>query len=522
MGNKIKRALVSVFEKTNIVEFCRELSNLGVEIISSGGTAKLLKENNISVKEISSITRFPEMMDGRVKTLHPKIHGGILADRENKKHLEEAKKQEIGLIDMVVVNLYPFEKVISKDETKVNEAIENIDIGGPTLIRAAAKNYKNVVVVCKPGRYNEIIEELKDKKDISKEKREELALEAFEHISHYDVVIERYLRSKFNSKEYPCYLNLSFEKIQDLRYGENSHQSAGFYKDTQVRTPNLSTVKKLQGKELSYNNILDSNSALEIVKEFEEPTAVVMKHNNPCGVATRKTIEEAYEIAFEQGDPQAAFGGIIALNRKVSKELAEKIVSSFLEVVIAPGFSDESLEILKKKKRLRALELGKVNFPIKRENHKTYRSVVGGVLTQDFDNITYDKDNLRVVTKRKPTEQEMKDLLYAWKVAKYVVSNSVVYAKDSATIGIGAGQMKRVDSAKIAGMIAKQYGRELKGSCMASEAFLPFRDGIDAAAEVGVTAVIQPGGSIRDQEVIDATNEHEMAMVFTGIRHFKH
>ncbi len=519
---KIKRALVSVFNKEGVVDFAKELSNLGIEIISSGGTCRLLKERGVEVKEVSSVTEFPEMMEGRVKTLHPKIHGGILADRSKKEHLEEAEKLGVGLIDLVVVNLYPFEEVTSKEGVKLEDAIENIDIGGPTLIRAAAKNYKGVVVVCNPNKYGEIIQELKENGEVLEEKRGLLALEAFEHISHYDVVIEKFLRTRFTGEKYPEYLNLSFKKIQDLRYGENSHQSASFYQDEIEKEGCISQINKLQGKELSYNNILDTNSAFEIVKEFEEPTIVVLKHNNPCGVASRNKIEEAYEVAFKEGDSQSAFGGIIASNREINKEVAEKVISSFLEVVIAPSFSKDGLEVLAKKKRLRLLEVGDLKFPLQRKERKTYRSVVGGLLVQDLDNVLLNEEELKVVTKRAPTEQEIKDLKYAWTIGKYVVSNSIVYARNSAAVGIGAGQMKRVDSAVIAEMIAKQFGRDLNGSCMASEAFFPFRDAIDAAAKVGVTAIIQPGGSIKDQEVIDAADENGIAMVFTGIRHFKH
>jgi len=519
----VKRALVSVYNKVGIVEFCRELSELGVEIISSGGTAKILSENKIKAIEVSKITEFPEMMDGRVKTLHPKIHGGILADRSKKGHMEEAEKLGIGLIDLVVVNLYPFEETTKKEEVTLGEAIEKIDIGGPTLIRSAAKNYKHVAVVCNQSNYSKVINELKENNnELSLKTREKLALEAFEYISHYDVVIENFLRKEFVGSTYPKYFNLSLKKIQDLRYGENSHQSASFYLDEHIRSPSISYAKQLQGKKLSYNNILDGNSAFEIVKDFGGPTAVVMKHNNPCGVATKNSIEEAYNIAFNEGDPQSAFGGVIALNREVTESLAGELIKPFLEVVIAPGFSKGALEVLSKKRRLRLLDVGNVKFPITRKNYKTFRSVVGGVLIQDADVIDYDKEKLKVVTNCSPTGKEMDDLLYAWRVAKYVVSNSVVYVRDSSTVGVGAGQMKRVDSAKIAGMIASQYNRNLKGSVMASEAFFPFRDGIDAAAEVGVRAIIQPGGSIRDKEVIDACNEYNIAMVFTGIRHFKH
>lgn len=518
---KIQRALVSVFEKEGVVELAKELSNLGIEILSSGGTAKLLEKNKIPVKEVSSITGFPEMMDGRVKTLHPKIHGGILADRGKKKHLEDAKKLDIGLIDLVVVNLYPFEEVTSKKGVKLEEAIENIDIGGPTLIRAAAKNYKNVIVVCNPEKYKEITEELKEKNEISEEKRKELALEAFEHVSHYDAVIEKFLRKEFEGPKYPRYLNLSFEKIQDLRYGENAHQTAAYYRDKQMDDPCIPMAKQLQGRELSYNNVLDMYAALEVVKNFKDPTTVIVKHNNPCGVASDPDLLKSYEKALAV-DNNSAFGGIVATNRRIEKDLAEAIISRFYEVIVTPEVSEEAKEVFKSKKRLRLMELGKINFPFKHKEFKTYRSIAGGLLTQDADTMLYDENKFKIATKKEPTHEQMKDLIYAWTVCKYVKSNSVVYARDNRAIGIGAGQMKRVDSAKLAAMIAESYGESVKGCAMASDAFFPFRDSIDEAAKRGIISIIQPGGSIRDKEVIDAADEHGISMVLTGIRHFRH
>ncbi len=518
---KIKTALVSVFEKEGIVEFCSELHKLGIKIISSGGTASILKKNKIPVKEVSSITNFPEMMDGRVKTLHPKIHGGILADRTKKKHLEEAKKQEIELIDLVVVNLYPFEQTIAKENVSLEEAIENIDIGGPTLIRAAAKNFQSVAVVCNPSKYGEVIKELKEKGEVSLENKKALALEAFEHVAHYDAVIEEYLRKEFNGAKYPNYMNLTFKKIQDLRYGENPHQTAAYYKDEQVNQPCIPMAKQLQGRDLSYNNILDLHSAFALLKSFKDPTTVIVKHNNPCGVASDFDLLESYKKALRV-DQEAAFGGVIAVNREVEKDLAEAIVTRFYEVVLAPKISPEAVEVFKAKKNLRLMEMGEIKMPFEYPKFKMYRSIAGGLLVQDADNILYDESKFKIVTKRAPTQQEMKDLIYAWTVCKYVKSNSIIYARDNRVIGIGAGQMKRVDAAKLAAMIVESYGEKIEGCSMASDAFFPFRDAIDEAAKKGVKAIIQPGGSIKDQEVIDAANEKGIAMVFTGMRHFRH
>jgi len=527
---KIQRALVSVFDKTGIVEFAKELSAMGIEIVSSGGTARELAKSGVKVVEVSDVTGFPEMMDGRVKTLHPKIHGAILADRSKKSHLEEAKKAGVELIDLVVVNLYPFERVTAKegkDAVSLEEAIENIDIGGPTLVRSAAKNYASVGVVVNPKHYESVITELKKEKGgLSEETRKQLALEAFEHVAHYDVVIEQYLRRVFgndgSTSKYPDYLNLSFKKIQNMRYGENSHQTAAFYLDNHKRDPCVSSGKCLQGKELSFNNILDINSAFELVKEFSEPTTVIVKHNNPCGVATDSKLADSYKKALAV-DSDAAFGGVIAFNQDVDDAaLAKLICERFYEVIVAPHFSDSARAVFSTKKNLRLIEMGALKLPIKRSSFPDYRSVVGGFLVQDADTELLNEGNLKIVTKRKPTEQEMKGLLYAWTVCKYVRSNAIIYARVNRAVGIGAGQMKRVDAARLAAMIAESHGDTVKGCAMASDAFFPFRDGIDEAAKRGVTCVIQPGGSIKDQEVIAAADAHGMAMVFTGIRHFRH
>ena len=517
---KITRALVSVYNKEGIVEFARFLKGLGVELISSGGTARLLKKNGIETTEVSDLTGFPEMMGGRVKTLHPKVHGAILADREKKEHMEAAEKHGIKPIDMVVVNLYPFEKVIEKEDVDTKEAIENIDIGGPTLLRAAAKNYRHVAPVCSPNLYPEVVGEMKKSGGkISEKMREKLALHTFERTSHYDIVIEGFLRRRFGLKEgYPDILNLSFSKMQDLRYGENPHQSAAFYKDPKFFQPCIASAKQLQGKQLSYNNILDANAAFELVKEFDEQTAVVVKHNNPCGVASGPNLLEAYKIA-RTVDPEAAFGGILAFNRKVTGEVANEIITTFVEVVVAPSYGPAALEAFRKKKNLRVLEIERGE--VKREPYREYRSVVGGLLVQDA-NVCLFEGKPKVVTKRAPTKEEMEALAYAWKICKYVKSNSIVYAKPNRAMAIGAGQMKRIDAEKLAVMIAKSFGEDLRGAALASDAFFPFRDGIDFAAEIGVSAIIQPGGSIRDDEVIKAADEHNIAMLFTGMRHFRH
>lgn len=515
---KVRRALVSVYDKGGIVELGRFLQGIGVEIISSGGTAKHLSDNGIRVVEVSDFTGSPEMMDGRVKTLHPKIHAAVLADRDNKNHMAEAKKYGIQLIDLVIVNLYPFEEAVRKGAS-MKDIVENIDIGGPALLRAAAKNYRHVAVVCRPSRYKDLMDEMEKSGGwLSDKTLERLALDAWEYVSHYDVFIEQFFRKAFGYQdEFPEYLNLTFRKKQTLRYGENPHQRATVYRDEQYTNPSVLDAKQLQGKELSYNNILDCNAAFKLIREFDEPTGVIVKHNNPCGVASADNILDAFRMA-KSVDPEAAFGGVVALNRKVDGELAKEITGKFVDIVLAPGFDEKALEILRAKKNLRVMECPSMN--VKRLPYRKYRSILGGLLVQDA-NVKLIEE-IKVVTKRKPTDKEMKALLYAWKIVKYVKSNAIVFARENRAVGIGAGQMKRIDAAKLAAMIAKDYGEDLKGCAMASDAFFPFRDGIDYAAKLGITAIIQPGGSIRDEEVIKAADEHNIAMVFTGIRHFRH
>ncbi|MEM4272352.1 MAG: bifunctional phosphoribosylaminoimidazolecarboxamide formyltransferase/IMP cyclohydrolase [Candidatus Bilamarchaeaceae archaeon] len=516
-------ALLSVYDKEGIVEFARFLSQHDFEILSSGGSSKALQKAGVGCTEVSDFTGFPEMMGGRVKTLHPKIHGGILANRKDRKHAEDMQKNGIRPIDLVAVNLYPFESATGNPNCPLEEAIENIDIGGPTLLRAAAKNYRDVIVIPTPSRYKLVMEEISSRGEVSEETRQMLAVETFMHISHYDVLIESWLRRQFlPGQKTPEYLNLTFQKVQDLRYGENPHQhNAALYREPSPPPFSVAASRQLQGKELSFNNILDINAAFALTKEFGEPTVVIVKHNNPCGVATNPDLAKAYDAALAV-DSESAFGGIVSVNRRVEEEFAKKIISRFYEVVVAPSFSKEALAVLSTKKNLRAIEMGDARFPIKRAPFTTYRSVLGGLLVQDGDNELYDPKALRVVSRRQPTPQEMDDMLYAWTICKFVKSNAIVYARNKQAVGIGAGQMKRVDAARLAAQIAEAYGASVKGCAMASDAFFPFRDGIDAAAKRGVTAVIQPGGSIRDEEVIKAADEHGMAMVFTGMRHFRH
>ncbi|MGA1863229.1 bifunctional phosphoribosylaminoimidazolecarboxamide formyltransferase/IMP cyclohydrolase [Deferribacter thermophilus] len=510
-----KRALISVSEKSGIVEFARELVNLGIEIISTGGTAKLLKENGIDIVEISDFTGFPEILDGRVKTLHPKVHAGILNIRDNENHQLVMKEMGLVHIDLVVVNLYPFEKTVAKEGVRFDEAIENIDIGGPTMVRSAAKNHKYVAIVVDNNDYNKIIDEIKNG-GITYEMRLNLARKAFTHTAVYDALISNYF-NKVCKIDFPDEISLPMRKAQDLRYGENPHQKAAFYKSPLIKEVSVSTSKQLHGKELSFNNIIDINAALELVKEFDKPAAVIIKHTNPCGVGIADNLLDAYNFALEC-DPVSAFGGIVAFNKILNKETAEKLKELFLEVVIAPDFDKEALDILTTKKNLRLIKTGDLN-QIK-DNEFDVKKVVGGFLLQDRDLENFDKEHgLKVVTKRKPTEEELEALKFAWIVVKHVKSNAIVYANKNQTIGIGAGQMSRVDSSIIAAMKAR---KSLNGCVMASDAFFPFRDSVDEAAKNGITAIIQPGGSIRDNEVIEAANEHNIAMIFTGMRHFKH
>jgi len=523
----IRRALLSVSDKSGIVEFSRALHEQGVELLSTGGTAKLLAQNDIPVIEVSDHTGHPEIMDGRVKTLHPKVHGGILARRGT----DEAVMSEnnIDAIDMVVVNLYPFAETVAKEGCTLADAVENIDIGGPTMVRAAAKNHKDVTIVVNAHDYDRVLSEMSANNGSTQlDTRFDLALAAYEHTAAYDGMIANYFGTMVPShnhsegdkeSKFPRTFNSQFIKKQDLRYGENSHQAAAFYVEANVQEASVATATQLQGKALSYNNIADTDAALECVKEFDLPACVIVKHANPCGVALGDDILAAYERAFKT-DPTSAFGGIIAFNRELDGKTASEIVArQFVEVIIAPSISEEAKAAVAKKKNVRLLECGQwqgqtVQSDIKRVN--------GGILLQDRDQGMVGQDDLKVVTKRQPTEQELSDLLFCWKVAKYVKSNAIVYAKGDMTIGVGAGQMSRVYSAKIAGIKAADENLEVKGSVMASDAFFPFRDGIDAAAQAGITAVIQPGGSMRDEETIAAADEHEMAMVFTGMRHFNH
>ncbi|HHF0554303.1 TPA: bifunctional phosphoribosylaminoimidazolecarboxamide formyltransferase/IMP cyclohydrolase [Vibrio antiquarius] len=524
----IRRALISVSDKTGIVEFAQALAERGVDILSTGGTARLLAEQGIAVTEVSDYTGFPEMMDGRVKTLHPKVHGGVLGRRGQDDDV--MAKHGINPIDMVVVNLYPFAETVAKEGCTLADAVENIDIGGPTMVRSAAKNHKDVTIVVNAHDYDRVIAEMDaNEKSLTLETRFDLAIAAFEHTAAYDGMIANYFGTMVPSygenkegdeeSKFPRTFNQQFEKKQDMRYGENSHQAAAFYVEANPQEASVSTARQIQGKALSYNNIADTDAALECVKEFNEPACVIVKHANPCGVALGKDILEAYNRAY-QTDPTSAFGGIIAFNQELDAETAAAIVErQFVEVIIAPSVSAEAIEVVAAKKNVRLLECGEwttktTGFDVKRVN--------GGLLVQDRDQGMVSLDDLKVVSKRQPTEEELKDALFCWKVAKYVKSNAIVYSKGDMTIGVGAGQMSRVYSAKIAGIKAADEGLEVAGSVMASDAFFPFRDGIDAAAEAGIKCVIQPGGSMRDDEVIAAADEHGMAMIFTGMRHFRH
>lgn len=522
----ISRALISVSDKTGIVEFAKELAQLGIEILSTGGTYKLLKDNQIPVVEVSEHTGFPEMMDGRVKTLHPKIHGGILARRG----LDEAVMQQhdIAPIDLVVVNLYPFAATVAKPDCTLADAIENIDIGGPTMVRAAAKNHASVGIVVNADDYAQVIAELKANKTLSAATRFDLAVKAFEHTAQYDGMIAQYLGARVGKAEgeadrFARTFNLQLNKAQDLRYGENPHQHAAFYVDTHTKEASVSTAKQLQGKELSYNNIADTDAALECVKSFAKPACVIVKHANPCGVAVSLDgIKTAYDLAYAT-DPESAFGGIIAFNRELDVATAQAIIDrQFVEVIIAPSIADGVLEVTSAKKNVRVMVCGDLPAIDAREPQLDFKRVHGGLLVQDQDLGMIRKEDLQVVTDKAPTEQEIDDLIFAWKVAKYVKSNAIVYAKNRQTVGIGAGQMSRVNSARIAAIKAEHAGLAVEGAVMASDAFFPFRDGIDNAAKAGIKCIIQPGGSMRDEEVIAAANEHGIAMVFTGMRHFRH
>ncbi len=530
----IKRALLSVSDKTGIVDFAKALAAKGIDILSTGGTAKLLADHGIAVTEVSNYTQHPEIMDGRVKTLHPKIHGGILARRG----IDEAvmAENDIQAIDMVVVNLYPFAKTVANDNCSLAEAIENIDIGGPTMVRAAAKNHKDVTIIVNAHDYDRVLAEMNEHNNsLTYQTRFDLAIAAYEHTAAYDGMIANYFGTMLpaygdnegNDKtanlteraKFPRTFNSQFIKKQDLRYGENSHQEAAFYVEANPEEASVATATQLQGKALSYNNIADTDAALECVKEFSEPACVIVKHANPCGVAIGDNILSAYQGAYKT-DPTSAFGGIIAFNRTLDANTAQAIIErQFVEVIIAPSISEEAKSVVAAKANVRLLECGQWST---KTTGVDFKRVNGGLLIQDRDQGKVTTEQLKVVTKRQPTPDEMRDLQFCWIVAKYVKSNAIVYVKNNETIGVGAGQMSRVYSAKVAGIKAADEGLDVKGSVMASDAFFPFRDGIDAAAEAGITAVIQPGGSMRDNEVIAAADEHNIAMVFTGMRHFRH
>ncbi len=507
-----KRALLSVSNKQGLTEFAKQLHELDYELISTGGTKRTIEEAGIPVLSISEITDFPEIMDGRVKTLHPAVHGGLLAKRGNEDHMQQLDELNIQTIDLVAVNLYPFKDTIAKPGVTEADAIENVDIGGPTMLRAAAKSFEDVAVVVDPADYDEVIAGLQD--ELTYEKRRNLAAKVFRHTANYDAMIAEYFTTK-TEEAYPETYTATYEKVQSLRYGENPHQSASFYKKANYEGASLAQAEQLNGKELSYNNIQDANAALEVVLEFEQPAAVAVKHMNPCGVGVGENIYDAYVKAYE-GDPVSIFGGIVALNREVDEATAAKLKEIFLEIIIAPSFSQEALDLLTKKKNLRLLTV-----EMKKAEQQTHKltSVSGGLLVQDTDEGSVDVTELEVATSRKPTDQELHDLKLGWKVVKHVKSNAIVIAKGDRTLGVGAGQMNRVGAAKIA---LEQADEQAKGSIMASDAFFPMPDTVEEAAEAGVTAIIQPGGSKRDQDSIDACDKHGIAMVFTRMRHFKH
>jgi phosphoribosylaminoimidazolecarboxamide formyltransferase/IMP cyclohydrolase len=517
---KVKRALISVSDKSGIVEFASALRDMGVELLSTGGTYRLLQDSGLDVTEVADYTGFPEMMDGRVKTLHPRVHGGILARRGQDD--EVMAEHGIDAIDMVVVNLYPFAATVAKPGCSLDDAVENIDIGGPTMVRAAAKNHRFVNIVVNASDYAGILAQMQANSGAtSLETRFDLAIKAFEHTAACDSAIANHFGKLVpgGTANFARTFNTQFHKVQEMRYGENPHQQAAFYVEANPAEAGIATARQLQGKELSYNNVADTDAALECVKNFETPACVIVKHANPCGVAVANNIGKAYDLAFAT-DPESAFGGIIAFNRELDAATAAAIVErQFVEVIIAPGVSDEAAAVVAEKKNVRLLVCGEwaAQGPA-----LDYKRVNGGLLVQDRDLGMITLDDLKVVSKLQPTEQQMQDLLFAWKVAKYVKSNAIVYAADGQTVGVGAGQMSRINSARIAGIKAEHAGLEVKGSVMASDAFFPFRDGIDNAGQAGIAAVIQPGGSIRDEEVIAAADEHGMAMVFTGMRHFRH
>lgn len=515
MGTTIKRALISVSDKTGLVEFARELKQLGVEIISTGGTKAKLTEAGIEVTGISDVTGFPEILDGRVKTLHPRVHSGLLAVRDNKEHQAQLAEFGIEPIDLVVVNLYPFASTIAKPGVTYSDAIENIDIGGPSMLRAAAKNHAYLTVVVDGADYSAVIEQMKASKEVDETTRRRLAAKVFRHTAAYDSLISQYLSEQVEEKTAEN-LTVTFEKVQDLRYGENPHQQAAFYRLPNPVPGTIASAEQLHGKELSYNNINDADAALAIVKEFTQPAVVAVKHMNPCGVGIGSNIEEAYDKAFS-ADPVSIFGGIIAANQVIDEKTAHKMSEIFLEIIMAPDFTQEAVDILSKKKNIRLLKMGEIKQSATPQLR--YQTVAGGLLVQEQDIKEVSKEKLEIATERKPTADELEQLLFAWKVVKHVKSNAIVLAKEHQTIGVGAGQMNRVGAAKIA---IEQAGDKCFLSVLASDAFFPMPDTVELAAKAGVTAIIQPGGSIKDKESIAEANKHGIAMVMTGNRHFKH
>ena len=520
----IKQALISVSDKTGVLEFARALSAMNINLLSTGGTAKLLADNGLPVTEVADYTGFPEMLDGRVKTLHPKVHGGILARRDLPQHMDALSQHDIPTIDMVVVNLYPFQQTVAKDDCQLEDAIENIDIGGPAMLRSSAKNHKDVVVICDPADYQRVLDEMKaNAGEVSRDTRFDLAIKVFAHTANYDGAITNYLsalgpdRQHQTRAAYPKTLNLQFVKLQDMRYGENPHQSAAFYRDASAAQGALANYKQLQGKELSYNNIADADAAWECVKSLDAPACVIVKHANPCGVAVGVDAHEAYSKAFKT-DATSAFGGIIAFNCALDGKAAEAVAQQFVEVLIAPTFSDAARKVFASKQNVRLLEipLGQAVNPF------DLKRVGGGLLLQSADAKNIQANELTIVSKKQPTPAQLHDMIFAWRVAKFVKSNAIVFCGNGMTLGVGAGQMSRIDSARIASIKAHNAGLSLAGSVVASDAFFPFRDGLDVVVAAGAACVIQPGGSMRDQEVIDAADEQGVVMAYTGVRHFRH
>ncbi len=517
------KALISVSDKTGIVDFAKSLESLGIEIVSTGGTYKVLKENGVNVMEISELTGFPECLDGRVKTLHPIVHAGILAMRSKPEHMKQLEDLGIGTIDFVVVNLYPFKQTILKDNVTREDAVENIDIGGPTMLRSAAKNYQDVSVITDPNDYEKVLNELRKNGSVSLDTKFYLMQKVFEHTANYDTMIFHYLRGERKDTSYPQELSLTFEKVQEMRYGENPHQTGALYKEVGKCEGSLTTAKQLNGKELSFNNINDTNGALELLKEFDEPTVVACKHGNPCGVGSSDNIYEAWEKAYK-ADTTSIFGGIVVLNRELTKEIATEMANIFLEVIVAPSYEEEALDILLEKKNLRVLELPTISVKQPASSYDI-KKINGGIIIQSIDSKLLDEDNsYTVVTKRAPTKEELEDLLFTWKIVKHTKSNAIVIGKNKQSVGIGPGQVNRIWSTKqcfehAVELIGKDAAH---GAVLASDAFFPFDDCVMAAHEAGISAIIQPGGSIKDQLSIDRCDEYDMAMLFTGMRHFKH